>query len=146
MARKARLMSYPIMSGSAAPGHQRLQRWCAFLLGMTLLASASGAAAQADAQVQRGRAVYESRCVACHSVDSHRVGPAHQGVLGRRAGSAAGYAYSEALRDSRLVWSRTSLAAWLAGPEAVIPGQTMNYSLGDANERADVVAYLATLK
>ena len=139
-------MVLPIMSGSTLPNHQRLRRWCAPVLGMTLLASAAGAAAQADAQVQRGRAVYESRCVACHSVESHRVGPAHQGVLGRKAGGAAGYVYSDALRDSRLVWSRTSLAAWLGGPEAVIPGQTMNYSLGDANERADVVAYLATLK
>ena len=49
-------------------------------------------------------------------------------------------------RTSRLVWNQRNLQAWLAGPEAVIPGQSMNYSLGDAQERADIVAYLATLK
>ncbi len=120
--------------------------WHTPVLALVLAASAGGAAAQADAQVQRGQALYESRCVACHSVDSHRVGPAHQGVMGRKAGGAVGFAYSDALRTSRLVWNRNNLAAWLAGPEAVIPGQTMNYSLGDTREREDVVAYLATLK
>lgn len=94
---------------------------------------------------ERGKALYESRCVACHSVDANRVGPAHQGVLGRKAGSAPGFDYSKALAGSKLVWNRENLLAWLAGPEAVIPGQVMNYSLGDARERDDVVAYLATL-
>ena len=115
-------------------------------VALLLLAGAAGACAQTADPVARGRALYESRCVACHSVDSHRVGPSHQGVLGRKAGTAPGYAYSDALRSSRVVWNRTNLLAWLAGPEAVIPGQTMGYSLGDAREREDVVAYLATLK
>ena len=136
----------PIARDSALPWQRFAPLWYTPLLGLGLLASAVGAAAQADAQVQRGQALYESRCVACHSVDSHRVGPSHQGVLGRKAGGATGYAYSEALRNSPLVWNRTNLVAWLAGPETVIPGQAMNYSLGDAREREDVVAYLATLK
>ncbi len=122
-------------------------RKLAHLVGaLGLAVTASTALAQAaGASPERGRALYESRCVACHSVDAHRVGPAHQGVLGRKAGSAPGYAYSKALADSKLVWTRASLVAWLAGPEAVIPGQGMNYSLGDPGERDDVVAYLATL-
>ena len=115
-------------------------------LAVALLALASGAAVHADPQLVRGRALYESRCGACHSVDSHRVGPSHQGVVGRKAGSAPGYAYSDALKNSRLVWNPANLQAWLAGPEAVIPGQAMGYSLGDAREREDVVAYLASLK
>lgn len=115
-------------------------------LAAAVLAVASGVAAQADPRIDRGRAVYESRCGACHSVDSHRVGPLHQGVLGRKAGGAPGYAYSDALKNSPLVWNQANLKAWLAGPEAVIPGQAMGYSLGDARERDDVVAYLASLK
>lgn len=113
-------------------------------LGLTMIASTALAQA-AGASAERGRALYESRCVACHSVDTHRVGPSHQGVLGRKAGSAPGYSYSKALTESKLIWTRANLAAWLAGPEAVIPGQGMNYSLGDMREREDVVAYLATL-
>ena len=116
----------------------------AFLLGLAAISGAYCVPVMAQS-AELGKALYESRCGACHSVDANRVGPAHQGVLGRKAGSAPGYAYSKALADSQLVWSREKLAAWLAGPEAVIPGQAMNYSLGDARERDDVVAYLATL-
>lgn len=103
------------------------------------------AQAQAGPSPERGKQLYESRCVACHSVDANRVGPAHQGVFGRKAGSAPDYAYSTALASSRIVWTRANLLAWLAGPENLIPGQAMNYSLGDAKERDDVVAYLASL-
>ncbi len=96
--------------------------------------------------VERGKALYEAKCSACHSVDANRVGPMHQGVLGRKAGSVKGYDYSEALAKSPIVWSRETLQAWLAGPEKLIPGQKMGFSLGEAADRADVVAFLATLK
>lgn len=94
----------------------------------------------------RGKAVYEARCSGCHSVDAHRVGPLHSGVVGRRAGALADFDYSPALRDSTLLWTRARLTAWLADPEALIPGQGMDYRLEDARERDEVVAYLATLK
>jgi cytochrome c len=109
--------------------------WCA----------ATSAGAQAG-DAQRGRMLYESRCVACHSVDAHRVGPAHQGVLGRKAGGAPGYAYSDALRASALRWDARTLDAWLADPEKLIPGQRMGYQVQAAADRADLVAYLASLK
>mgnify|MGYP000349523529 CR=1 FL=1 len=115
-------------------------------IAMGALIGPSAALAQNVPSAERGKVLYESRCGACHSVDAHRVGPAHQGVVGRKAGSAPGFDYSKAVAASRLVWTRTNLLNWLAGPEAVIPGQAMNYSLGDAGEREDVVAYLATLK
>lgn len=95
---------------------------------------------------ERGQAVYEARCSGCHSVDAHRVGPLHRGVVGRRAGALQGFEYSPALQHSKLVWTRATLKDWLANPESVIPGQGMNYQLADEREREDVVAYLATLK
>lgn len=70
----------------------------------------------------------------------------HLGVVGRKAGSAAGYRYSEALRNSKIVWSHDTLVAWLSGPEMLIAGQRMGYSVASAQDREDVVAYLATLK
>lgn len=109
-----------------------------------LLPASAALAAGGDAV--RGRAAYEARCGGCHSVEADRVGPRHAGVLGRRAGSVPGYAYSEALRASRLVWDVATLDRWLADPEAVVPGQRMGYQLADAQARADIVAYLATLK
>jgi cytochrome c len=78
-------------------------------------------------------------------VDTDRIGPRHAGVVGRRAGSVPGFAYSDALRNSGFTWDATLLERWLADPEALVPGQRMGYQLADAQARADIVAYLATL-
>jgi cytochrome c len=99
----------------------------------------------APPSAQRGLAIYQAKCGACHSADENRVGPAHAGVLGRGVGKAKDYAYSPALSHSKLVWSRANLERWLTNPEKLIPGQRMGYRLSVAQERADVVAYLATL-
>jgi cytochrome c len=96
--------------------------------------------------LEQGRQIYQAKCSACHSVDESGVGPAHIGVMGRPAGKAADYEYSEALVKSKVVWSKTTLNAWLTEPEKLIPGQRMGYRLSLAKERADVIAYLATLK
>jgi cytochrome c len=102
------------------------------------------AAATADAaDAARGEQLYESRCFACHSLDANRVGPAHRGVVGRRVGTARGFEYSDALRAATIVWSEALIQRWLANPEALIPGQQMGFRLGDAQERADVAAFLA---
>lgn len=95
--------------------------------------------------LERGQALFESRCVACHSLDENRVGPALRSVLGRRAGTASGYFYSEAMVSAKHVWDRPKLKAWLTNPEDVVPGQGMNYRLELPQDREDVVAYLASL-
>jgi cytochrome c len=90
----------------------------------------------------RGQQLYESRCIGCRAVDQNRVGPAHPGVFGRRAGRVAGYDYSAALRVSRVVWSEKTLNAWLANPQRMIPGQKMGFRVTEAADRADLIAYL----
>ena len=112
----------------------------AMVLALTLMAIASAVFATGDAV--RGQPLYESRCIACHSVDQSRVGPARQGVFGRRAGRVAGYDYSAALKASKVVWSEKTLNAWLENPERMIPGQKMGYRVADADDRADLIAYL----
>lgn len=94
----------------------------------------------------RGSALYQSQCISCHAVDSHQTGPAHRGVMGRRVGSAAGYTYSKELAASRLRWTPQTLNVWLHDPEDLIPGQRMGFQVDDAQDRADLIAYLATLK
>ena len=74
------------------------------------------------------------------SPDWHR---GHRGVVGRQAGSVAGYDYSPALGRARIIWNRQTLDAWLSDPEAFLPGQRMGYSVPDAKDRADIIAYLA---
>ncbi len=100
----------------------------------------TGGAWAADAE--RGGSLYEARCGACHSLDANRVGPMHRGVFGRRAGSAPGYEYSPALKGAIMVWDAASLDAWLKDPEALVPGQRMGYSVPDAIDRDDLVAFL----
>lgn len=115
-------------------------------LPAALLLGALGLCAEAQAQsVARGQALFESRCVACHSLDAHRVGPALRGVLGRTAGKADGYVYSTAMAAATHVWDAPRLKAWLTNPENVVPGQAMNYRLDSPEDRDDVVAYLASV-
>ena len=101
--------------------------------------------ARAAGDAVRGAQAYEERCGACHSVEADRVGPRHAGVVGRKAGSVAGFAYSPALKASTIRWDEQALDRWLTNPEALVPGQRMGYSLTDPMVRADVIAYLATL-
>jgi len=96
--------------------------------------------------VVRGAALYAAHCGSCHSADQHGDGPAHRGVVGGRAGALKDFDYSPALSASRILWTRATLKAWLRDPEALIPGQGMDYQLDQARDREDVVAYLATLK
>ena len=96
--------------------------------------------------VLRGAALYQTRCTACHAIDSNKVGPAHRGVLGRRVGSLPGYRYSDELARSRLRWTPQTLNLWLEDPEELVAGQRMGFQVDSAQERADLIAYLATLK
>jgi cytochrome c len=100
----------------------------------------------AAGDAQAGAALYQSRCTSCHSLDHNGVGPAHRGVFGRTAGTAAGFAYSDALKASHLVWADDTLDRWLADPEKAVPGQRMFVNVPDAKERADLIAYLKQAK
>ena len=96
--------------------------------------------------VKRGVALYQERCTACHAVDSNKIGPAHRGVVGRRIGSLPGYKYSDELARSRLRWTPQTLNAWLEDPEELVAGQRMGFQVDNPQERADLIAYLITLK
>jgi len=124
-----------------APTPSTLRIACAAALWL-----AAAGAAQAAGDAQRGQQLYEMRCGGCHSVEDDRIGPRHAGVFGRKAGSVEGFEYSAALAKSGLVWNEATLTRWLSNPEQLVPGQAMGYRLGDAGERADIVAYLRTLK
>ena len=113
-----------------------------FCILAAALTVAHGAERAGDAV--KGKALYESRCTACHSLDHSRIGPAHRGVFGRRVAQVPGFDYSPALRHSHVVWNATSLDRWLTNPEAFIPGQKMGYTVPDGQDRADIIAFLAS--
>jgi cytochrome c len=89
-----------------------------------------------------GRTLYQV-CTGCHSLDENDVGPRHRGVVGRKAGTVPGYAYSAALRTSGMVWTPANLDRWLTNPQKVVRGAKMYFSVANPKQRADIIAYLA---
>lgn len=106
------------------------------------LLSADDAPALSAAELDQAKALYQRRCGACHSIETNRIGPKHQDVFGREAGSQPDYNYSGALVQSELIWNEQTLDQWLTDPEATIPGQKMGYRLSSAEERKAIIAYL----
>jgi cytochrome c len=112
----------------------------AALLALPLLAAVSPAFAGGDPVA--GEKLY-SRCQGCHSIDVNRVGPRHQGLFGRQAGSLDDYNYSDAMKASGVVWDETTLDQFLTAPREFIKGTKMPFAgMKDAGERADLIAYL----
>lgn len=93
----------------------------------------------------RGQTLYQG-CMDCHSVDKNDVGPLHRGVVGRRAGTVAGYNDSPALKNSGLTWDEPTLDRWLVDPSALVPETKMFYAVESPQDRADLIAYLKQQK
>lgn len=98
---------------------------------------------------ERGRRQF-SECAVCHTVkqgEANRIGPNLFGVAGATAGQVEGFAYSKAMKESGIVWTDEELDAFLANPPAYLRGNRMAYAgQRDAQRRADIIAYMKTLK
>ena len=112
----------------------------AWFIGLIVLASASRLAAQTS----NGSDLFEDRCAGCHFPTGGGQGPSLTGVVGRKAGSVAGFAYSPALKASGLVWTSANLDRFLADPTKAVPGTAMPISVSDGAQRAAIIGYLAT--
>ncbi|MGX4801701.1 c-type cytochrome [Bradyrhizobium guangdongense] len=108
-------------------------------VAIALLCAAGPAGATGDAA--RGQTLYKG-CADCHSISENGVGPMHKGVVGRKAGSVPGYDYSPDLKNSGIVWTEENLDKWLTGPQAMVPETKMFFDVPDAQDRADIIAYL----
>jgi cytochrome c len=109
-----------------------------------LFFAASIPAAQAADPVA-GEKVFK-RCLACHMIGEDaktRVGPVLNGLIGRKAGSYEGFKYTEANKNSGLVWDEATLAKYLKNPRATIPGTSMTFvGIKKDEEIEDLIAYL----
>lgn len=110
-------------------------------LGMMVTTSAAMAAGDPAA----GEKTF-TRCKVCHQIGDgakNAVGPELNGVVGRKAGSAEGYSYSDANKKSGLTWSAEELDKYLKSPQQVVPGTKMIFpGLSSDSDRANVIAYL----
>jgi len=128
--------AYPIIvasaAGNAAPA--------AVVPFKTLIAKADAANGQKISQV----------CGSCHIFKSgggNGIGPNLFGVVGRARGTAADYAYSDAMKAKGGSWTPDSINDFLSGPQAYVPGTKMTFmGLPKPEDRADVIKYLETLK
>ena len=96
-----------------------------------------------------GKSVFSSSCSICHSVQpgQNKIGPSLSGLVGRKTGVVAGYSYSPANEAANLTWDDATLDKYLESPRVVIPATKMTYAgVKDAGKRADLIAYLDTLK
>lgn len=88
-------------------------------------------------------------CADCHSLEPgvHQTGPSLAGIWGRPAGRAPSFRrYSNALKDSGLVWNEATLDAFLLDGKALVPGNRMVFAgLEDARPRAALIAFFKRL-
>ena len=101
------------------------------------------------ADVTQGKAIF-SRCAACHNVAKggpNMIGPNLYGVVGRKAATKSGFSYSNAMKNSGITWINQKLDAYIAHPAQIVPGNRMAFAgIPDSKQRADLIAYLDTLK
>ncbi len=118
-------------------------RYLSILGGAALVASSAAAFAQGNAEA--GEKVF-AKCKICHQIGENAksmVGPVLNGVVGRKAGTYPGYNYSEANKNSGLVWDEATLKVYLKNPQAKVPGTKMVFpGLTSETDIDNVIAYL----
>jgi cytochrome c len=123
-----------------------------FVCGVVAVALAFLVATRAGAQADpaAGETVFNQKCASCHSVTADLahglLGPNLVGVIGRTAGTVAGWEFSTALKEARVIWTDENLNKWLMDSTAFVPQAQMDLKLPSRFEREDVVAYLRNLK
>ena len=118
----------------------------ALALGASLVTAAPAFAGDAKA----GQTVFKAKCALCHGVTAKSpagIGPRLFGVIGRKAGTLPGYAYSPAMKNSGLTWTADSVKLYLTNPQGTVRGNKMPFAgLPSAADRDNVAAYMATLR
>jgi cytochrome c len=111
------------------------------------LVAAPGAGA---GDAAHGKAVFAQQCAMCHTATKGGatiLGPNLFGVVGRKAGSVAGYSYSPHMKAATWSWTDDKLEAYLPAPRDMVPGTKMTYGgLRDPGKLADLMAYLDSQK
>ncbi|HMN38050.1 MAG TPA: cytochrome c family protein [Hyphomicrobium sp.] len=117
-----------------------MRKW---VLAAAMAAAMPVAASAADAEA--GKVVF-NKCKACHQIGpgaKNAVGPHLDGVIGRKAGTAEGFNYSEAMKNSGLTWDEKTFKDYIEDPRKVVPGNKMVFmGLKSEEDRDNLYEYL----
>lgn len=127
------------------PSPQSTIVFAALAMSVGLLGATAAVVAQGSSEDLE--LAFNGHCRECHSFQKgdNRLGPTLYGVVGRKAGTVPGFAYSDSLKGSNIVWTEKMLDQWITNPNAVAPGNNMGAlfsGLADAKERAKIIAFL----
>ncbi len=118
-----------------------------FALPFVLAFVSAGVAGAQSGNEARGERLFNQQCKSCHTVDkdgASPVGPNLHGVIGRKAGTAQGFSFSDAMKGSGIVWDEKTLAEYLKDPKGRVPGTKMVFvGLKQEAQQADLIAFLA---
>jgi cytochrome c len=101
--------------------------------------------AQAAADADAGKVLFEKRCGGCHSLDTNKEGPALRHAYGQRAASVSSFKYSKALMSAAVTWDGATLDKWLTSTESVAPDNDMDFQVANPTERSNIIRYLQTV-
>lgn len=135
------------LTGQSPKGHRMNTLAAASALVVVLSSAATAQAADA----MQGKALFDRTCAACHTTQAgvNKVGPTLFDIVNRPIASVQGYDYSKKMRSigkEWKVWDERRLDTYLTNPRQVLHGVKMFFAVPDAKDRADVIAYLKTLK
>lgn len=118
------------------------------MLATAMIGGAILAVASSHAQTAPAASAAFGQCAVCHSIDgSNGTGPTLQRLIGRKSGSVPGFRYSRAMKSADIAWDEATLDRYLTNPQELVPGNIMPFSgIADAQARADIIAYLRTLR
>jgi cytochrome c len=124
----------------------KIAQGCAAVLLVSL-----GAGTAEAADIAKGQAAFVRQCAICHTIDTggeNRLGPNLFGLIGKRAGTVAGFKYTNAFRNTaNFEWSEGLLGPWIALPAVMVPGTAMATFPGVSDrDKDDIVAYVAAQK
>ena|SRR5437868_5329465 len=95
-----------------------------------------------------GQTTFATHCAACHSTnpDDNKIGPSLAGIVGSKSGTVPGFNFSTAMKEANVTWDDANLDKYLANPNGFVHGTKMFVNLPSETDRANVIAYLNTLK
>merc|ERR1712241_487676 len=103
-----------------------------------------------EGSTKAGAKLFKAKCAQCHTIEkggNAKQGPPLFGLIGRSSGSYDGFAYSEANKNSGIVWSDKHLFEYLVNPKKYMPGTKMVFAgIKKDKERADLIAYINDMK